>query len=274
MTQDDRQALKNAVRLLEHPGFAARLANFVGQPFEKIMGSLPEKLSEPIQQSVTAAIHRALEVAVSKMDPQARRRPMDRPLKLLSMATGGIGGFFGLPALALELPVTTTVMLRSIAEIARAEGDDVSNPEVRLACLEVFALGGRPESDDSTETGYYAVRTVLARAITEAAKYISERGLAEEGAPVLVRLIAIISARFGIVVTEKAAATTVPVIGALGGASINLLFMEHFQNMAHGHFTIRRLERAYGLEAVRAEYENCREEMLEARRIGKRHVRV
>jgi hypothetical protein len=274
MTQDDRQALKNAVRLLEHPSFAAKLANYVGQPFEKIVGSLPERFSEPIRQSITSAIQRALEVAVRKMNPHARRRSMDVPFKLLTAATGGAGGFFGLSAIALELPVTTTVMLRSIAEIARAEGEDVRDPEVRLACLEVFALGGRPESDDSTETGYYAVRTVLARAITEAAKYISERGLTEEGAPVLVRLIAIISARFGIVVTEKAAATTVPVIGALGGAGINLLFMEHFQNMAHGHFTIRRLERAYGMDAVRAEYERCRDELDEARRIGKRHVRV
>ncbi len=274
MTHEDRQALKNAVRLLENPGFAAKLANYVGQPFERIVGALPEKFSEPIQQSVTAAIHRALEVAVSKMDPEERRRPSDRRLKLVTVATGGVGGFFGLPALALELPVTTTVMLRSIAEIARAEGDDISDPEVRLACLEVFALGGRAESDDSTETGYYAVRTVLARAVTEAAKYISERGLAEEGAPVLVRLIALIASRFGLVVSEKVAATTVPVIGALGGASINLLFMEHFQKMAHGHFTIRRLERTYGLDTVRAEYERCREDLLEARRIGRSHVRV
>ncbi len=274
MTHEDREALKDAVRLLENPGFAAKLANYVGQPFEKIVGSLPERFSEPIQQSVTAAIKRALDVAVSKMDTEERRPPSDRRLKLLTAATGGVGGFFGLPALAVELPLTTTVMLRSIAEIARSEGDDVSDPEVRMACLEVFALGGRAEGDDSTETGYYAVRAVLARAVTEAAKYISERGFAEEGAPVLVRLIALIASRFGIVVTEKAAATTVPIIGALGGAGVNLLFIDHFQKMAHGHFAIRRLERTYGLDAVRAEYESCREEWLDARRIGKEHVRA
>ncbi|MGE5568556.1 MAG: EcsC family protein [Rhodospirillales bacterium] len=274
MTQEDRRALKDAVRLLEHPGFAARLANFVGQPFEKALGSLPEKFSEPVHQSVTLAIQRALEVAVSKMDPQVRRPSTDRKHKLLTFFTGSVGGFFGLPALALELPVTTTVMLRSIAEIARSEGEDISDPGVRLACLEVFALGGRQEGDDSTETGYYAVRAVLARAITDAAKYISERGVAEQGAPVLVRLIAAIATRFGIVVTEKAAAVAVPVIGALGAATINLIFMEHFQNIAHGHFTVRRLERTYGPDVVRAEYERCSEELLEARRIGGQYVRA
>jgi hypothetical protein len=43
-------------------------------------------------------------------------------------------------------------------------------------------------------------------------------------------------------------------MGALGGGSINLLFMNHFQEVAYGQFTVRRLERKYGKEAVREEY--------------------
>ena len=35
-------------------------------------------------------------------------------------------------------------------------------------------------------------------------------------------------------------------------------FVDHFQNVARGHFTVRRLERAYGAEVVRAEYELLR----------------
>ena len=46
-----------------------------------------------------------------------------------------------------------------------------------------------------------------------------------------------------------------PVIGALGGAAVNYAFMEHFQDVARGHFTVRRLERTYGKELVRSEYE-------------------
>jgi hypothetical protein len=37
-----------------------------------------------------------------------------------------------------------------------------------------------------------------------------------------------------------------PVVGAVGGAAVNLIFMNHFQRIAEGHFTIRRLERIYG----------------------------
>ena len=46
--------------------------------------------------------------------------------------------------------------------------------------------------------------------------------------------------------TQKVAAQTLPVVGALGGAAVNYAFIEHFQEVARGHFTVRRLERVYG----------------------------
>ena len=50
-------------------------------------------------------------------------------------------------------------------------------------------------------------------------------------------------------------AASAPAGTAMGGASVNYLFIEHFQETAQGHFTVRRLERAYGKDIVRAEYE-------------------
>ena len=82
-----------------------------------------------------------------------------------------------------------------------------------------------------------------------------EHGLAEAGAPILVRLITQIGTRFGIVISEKIAATAIPVVGAAGGAVINTIFIDHFQDMARGHFIIRRLERKHGKETIQAEYE-------------------
>jgi hypothetical protein len=107
--------------------------------------------------------------------------------------------------------------------------------------------------------GYFVVRGILARSVTEAARYIAERGAIEEGAPVLVRLIAQVSARFG-AVTQKAAAQAIPVLGALGGAAVNYAFVDHFQTVARGHFTVRRLERSYGEDIVRATYERLSEQ--------------
>jgi hypothetical protein len=46
----------------------------------------------------------------------------------------------------------------------------------------------------------------------------------------------------------------VPILGAAGGAFINVLFIKHFQDLARGHFIVRRLEAQYGQAAVRAAY--------------------
>ena len=66
----------------------------------------------------------------------------------------------------------------------------------------------------------------------------------------LVRLITQVASRFRLVVSQKAAAQTIPVIGALGGAAVNYAFIDHFQSVARGHFTVRRLERKYGKDLV------------------------
>jgi hypothetical protein len=96
---------------------------------------------------------------------------------------------------------------------------------------------------------------LLAKSVAEAARFIAERGGVAEGAPVLVRLIAQIASRFGVVVTQKLVVQAVPVIGALGGAAVNYAFIDHFQEVARAHFVVRKLERRYGKDIVRAAYE-------------------
>ena len=97
------------------------------------------------------------------------------------------------------------------------------------------------------------MRGALAKSVTEATQYITERSLVE-GAPALVRFVTQLAARFGVSVSEKVAAQAVPVIGAAGGMVINLMFIAHFQDMARGHFIVRRLERTYGAQLVRTRY--------------------
>jgi EcsC protein family len=183
-------------------------------------------------------------------------KPASRLLhKALAAASGAVGGGFGLAALPVELPISTIIMLRSIGDIARSEGEDLADPESALACLQVFALGPRDGEANAAESGYFAACGLLAKSIAEAARFVAERGVVAEGAPVLVRFNAQIASRFGVVVTQKLAAQAVPVIGALGGAAVNYVFIDHFQEVARAHFVVRRLERRYGKDAVRAAYE-------------------
>jgi hypothetical protein len=93
---------------------------------------------------------------------------------------------------------------------------------------------------------------------------VTDRGILAEGRPVLVKLIAQIASRFGVVVTQKLAAQAVPIIGALAGAAVNYAFIDHFQEIARAHFTVRRLERRYGKDAMRTAYDKLSGETLAA----------
>src|SRR5262249_19669452 len=176
MSEGDLAALRRAVALLEHPGLAARLTNMVGKPIELIGYALPASASQAITAATSKALEMALEVSL-RSSPQPRRAGSPLCHKALPPASGAAGGAFGLAALPIELPLSTIIMLRSIAEIARSEGEDLSDPEAALSCVQVFALGGRPGSADAAESGYFAVRGMLAKRVTQAARFVVERGL-------------------------------------------------------------------------------------------------
>lgn len=254
--------------LLEKPSLVARITDAVGTPIELGFEALPEKWAQSIHQAVHVSLTRALQVGIRSLN----RRPEENVRKglhnLAAAAAGATGGAFGLAGVALELPISTTIMLRSIAAIARSEGEDLANLESRLSCLEVFALGGRSPADDASETGYFAVRSALAKSVTEAARHIAQKGMTDAGAPALIRFITAVGSRFGIVVSEKAAAMAIPAIGAAGGAIVNSIFINHFQDVASGHFVVRRLERAYGKEVVERVYRQI--DVATPRRAAKR----
>ena len=249
----DREALAAAVRRLESPDLAGRLAALAGKPVGFVQRALPAAASTAVAKVAKNALEQALDIALYSL--RNRRFTGGRKLHSgLACSSGAIGGAFGLAALTVELPVSTTIMLRAIAAIAQDEGEDLTDPRTGLACLEVFALGGPPTDETGVKTDYFAVRAMLARGLVEVADFALDKGAIREGAPFLVRFLTQIASRFGVVVSQKIVAQTVALLGAVGGAAVNLAFIEHFQDVARGHFTVRRLERVYDAEVVRAEY--------------------
>ena len=148
MKEVDRQALARARKVLEKPGLAIRLTDLVGRPVELAVAALPAAASRQIQRATGAALDRALAVALRTMDADPDP-PANWFHRLAAGAAGAGGGAFGLAGLALELPVSTTLMLRAIADHARAQGEDLSRPEPRLQCLAVFAYGSPRAADDA-----------------------------------------------------------------------------------------------------------------------------
>ncbi len=254
---EELEQLRRAYRHLEHPSFAARLSNVIGTPIEQTLKLLPKSWHRRVNRAAEFSIRQAMNTAVSTLDTRTVFGASDRYHKLAAFAAGAVGGFFGPIALVAELPVVTLLMLRSIADIARSEGEDLNTLEARLACMKVFALGGRSNDDDAADTGYYGLRSTLAFHFARIPHY---GGVPRIHLPAGVELIRGISARFGMVVSDEIALQLVPVAGAISGGLLNLVFMQHFQDVARGHFTLRRLERAYGPEVVRKEYERIEKE--------------
>lgn len=259
MNQDEMDELRDAVDLLESPGFGVRVAELVGGPIERGIALLPERASRIIVSSTYKAIEGALWLALKTLprsDTQGPAPVASRRWHLAAGAgSGALGGAFGWLALSIELPISTTLIMRSIADVARSEGADLADLQVQLECVQVLALGARPaQQERGAEIAYFVAREAMHKAVSDAAFHLARNGMKKGSAPALVRLITLIAQRYSINVSEKVATQLVPLLGAVGGALINTVFIDHFQNMARGHFVVRRLEKKYGAASVRQRY--------------------
>ncbi|WP_322010284.1 EcsC family protein [Paraburkholderia sp. J12] len=265
LSEADLAALRRARHELESPPLGMKLAAIVGAPVEKMIERLPTLASDKVNEATQAALRKCLQIALKTLGKGGNGAagetgaPVAKPNNLLHKfavaTTGAAGGAFGFFALPVELPVTTTLMFRSICDIARSEGEDLAHPDAQLQCLTVFGMGGRSTADDEADFGYFIVRGALAQAVSKASSEMATKGFAAHGSTALLKLMQTIAARFSVQVSEQVAAKSIPAIGAVLGAMVNTVFIDHFQHVAHGHFTVRRLERRYGEAAVHAAYD-------------------
>lgn len=261
----DTDDLRRAVALLESPSIAMRIASLVGSPVEALVKRLPKPVASRVHGAVETALTKAADAALWSMDNAPGKPASTRLHKLAAAGTGAVGGAFGFAALFVELPITTTMMMRSVADVARSEGFDLRDLATKQACLEVFAFGGHSTADDAGDVGYYAVRGFTTDAMRHLSKELAQVAArhgsghapgvtSKQAAKWLATAIEKIASRFGVVVSEKFAAQAVPVIGALSGAALNALFVDYYQDVARGHFIVRRLEAKHGAALVEAAY--------------------
>ena len=109
MEEIDRRALREAKALLENPSLAARLVNVVGKPIEEGLKYLPERVRDEISGLTRKALLASLKVALSTVNGSPGWQSSRLANKVGAAAAGGVGGFFGMPGLAVELPVSTTI---------------------------------------------------------------------------------------------------------------------------------------------------------------------
>jgi hypothetical protein len=140
----------------------------------------------------------------------------------MTTALGAAGGFGGLPSALAELPVTTTVLLRSIQGVAVEHGFDPAEESVQFDCIQVFAAAGPLGKNDGADLAFLSTRVALSGAAVQA-------------------LIARVAPRLAIVLGQKLAAQAVPVLGAVAGAATNFAYTSYYQDIAHVHFRLRKL---------------------------------
>ena len=241
----EQDRLRQAARLMAvQRGLVPRVGAWLGGQAERVVSLLGSGWRERIDALVEEALWRAQDLATFGLDPQGSGPARSWVSRIATTASGAVTGFAGLPGVAVDIPFSTLLILRSIAEIARAEGEDIASEAGKRACLEVLALNAT--NADEAEMGYWTARLGL--------------GAMNAGA-----LVPQAARMLGTALSEKVLAQAVPVAGAVAGASLNYAFIRYYQSMARVHFTIRAVERAHPGANVRACLDSMVAEMRDRR---------
>ncbi len=197
-----------------------QVLNVVGGRAEALLERLPEGVRGRLEGGTEQALAMAMGAA-----QRSRGVVGSQPgwlNRAVTTAMGAAGGFGGLPSALAELPITTTILLRAIQDVASENGFDPTEEGVRFDCVQVFAAAGPLDHDDGADLAFLTTRVAVTGKAMQA-------------------LIARVAPRLSMVLGQKLAAQTIPVLGAAAGAATNYAFTSYYQQMAHVHFGLRRL---------------------------------
>lgn len=210
------------------------LGSTIDQGLERLPGGFKQLITDKVREALDYAQKAAL------TEPDAGRQPLSQWHGALLGATGGLGGFSGLPAVLVELPITTVTILRSIADVARSKGENLDDVEVQATCLEAFAYGSPLKDDYDADLEFFATR-------------VGAVGLANRKSTVeLADVISRVAVRYSIAVKSKVALQAFSITGAGMGTGLNWSYMQFYQAMASVLFTLRPIELKYDRNQVRS----------------------
>ncbi|MBM1688972.1 EcsC family protein [Sulfitobacter geojensis] len=211
---------KLARRYKSAGGLGINVLNLIGGSADNLIERLPEGIRRNLESATITALNQAMKAAHS-----SRSVVPDQASWLnqaVSTAMGAAGGAGGLPTALAELPVTTTLLLRVIQGVAVEHGFDPEAESVQFDCVQVFAAAGPLSGDDGADLGFLSARLALSGKAMQA-------------------VIANIAPKLAVVLGQKLAAQTVPVLGAVAGAATNYAYTSYYEDVAHVHFGLRKL---------------------------------
>ncbi len=268
ISNDDLEAIKQAKSSMQDTGFVMQSLDKVGNFIEAGINRIPKKTQKWLQNMVNHILLKTLKANLLTLQKGKEfKKPSNKTYKTLITSSGIASGLFGSTTgvgtviFTSEMALSTKFIMRSIMDIARSHGEDLHDIDTQLACLQVFAFGNSSKDNDGLETSYYTTRIAMNSTIKEATKFATQYSLKDLSKTLvsstnpLLKLLGTIAGRFSVQVSEKFIAQAIPIVGAVGGGTLNYAFINHFQKIAEAHFTIRKLERKYGSEIVMNIYE-------------------
>jgi EcsC protein family len=224
----------------------------LGNAVHRGLTKIPRDWQDEITKTLREALSFAQRISTARMQDDPGLRSSKNLYSAMAVATGVAGGAFGLPAILAELPITTGLILRSIADVGRSHGERLDGPDFAATCIEVFAFGGPLDEDDDSDIAFIAARI---------------------GAIEVTDFTAKVAVRYASAMAPKIAAMSVPLVGAVLGAGVNWAYMRFYQSMAQVLFTLRPIERSHDTAQVRSCFASLVKELQDNRTARSRSTR-
>lgn len=215
-----------ARRYLNAGGIAMELMNAIGGKAEGLLERLPAPVRARMDRITHSALNRAFDAASRSRGMLSNRG--DWFNRALSTASGAAGGVAGIAGATIEMPITVTLLLRAIMDIAAEHGFDPDSDLARREALHVFASAGPLVDDEGADLGMLAARMTITGQTVQT-------------------LIGRVAPRLSASLAQKLAAQAVPLFGAVAGAAINYNFTRYYQEIARVQFGLLRLSQETGL---------------------------
>lgn len=250
-----KEYLKNAKNEIhkweeEGPGFLAQVGDFILWPALKAAEAL---IPDGVYEAVGKAVHGFLSGLGGVSDftvdrgsiisgvkkRQGRKTDFASRLKAADeqanecwnwnigygAAEGAGTGALGIFGLAADIPALFTICLREIQEIALCYGYDVTTPEEKEYMLQVLRTGSTGDIKAKMEF------LIMLKQIEQILLKVSWKKMASDLAAKQISQLSLLAAvkqfakSLGIQVTKRKALQSVPIVGALIGASFNATFV-------------------------------------------------
>ena len=253
----DQKDLIKAKRLLDKTNIISRAKKVTNIPIidGKVAGRTGSVPNNCVTMATKSSLVKALMRALMTFDGSNRAYfSSDLLYRKLDEASGITDRRYGVVEWITGIRDFSFNKIREIGDIAISYGEQLWTSEAQIACMVVFVLGVPNSSSVDNDSAYFTIRDELAKVVNESVAFTAEKGLTQEAIPALAEFINELGKRYETIVNLKIATDIGPVHADYYRLKINSIFIDHIHDMAHGHFTIRRLEREYSPEFIRSEY--------------------